>query len=316
MPVNLTGDDHYDIFVCSLGDGPHTAHTLAIDGLTGDVLWTKEFGTYAGFMGIMDYDEDGLDDMIMREHFDFFILLGPTGTEKKGPFICGYHTPIIQDLDGDNTTEVVWGAGWGSLTVDRKRTVPGFRDRPTYRYVSHIWTQLFGGGDSNEVYTKMPTIGDVDGDGVMEIGAGNLNGTLHCFGGSKGKLEWDYIIGANPSDIISCDIDGDGRDEFIFGTSDGRLISLGNQGVEWSMDFGDRVGTPIICDLDRDSKADILVPAMDGNVYALHIAESPYPLVILALAIGAIILLSRASIVPDRSKEHISSVPAHMITGD
>jgi len=50
--------------------------------------------------------------------------------------------------------------------------------------------------------------GDVDGDGVMEIGVGNLNGTLHCFGGSKGKLEWDYIIGANPSDIISCDIDG------------------------------------------------------------------------------------------------------------
>jgi len=299
LPVNLTGDSHWDLFVCSLGGGPHTAHTLAIDGLSGEVLWTKDFGTYAGFMGVMDYDEDGLDDMIVREHFDFYILIGPTGTEKKGPYICGYHTPIILDLDGDGTTEVVWGAGWGSLTVDRKRTIPGYRDRPAYQYMSQIWVQLFGGGDSNEVYAKMPAIGDVDGDGVVEVGAGNLNGTLHCFDGSRGRLEWDYIIGANPSDIISCDIDGDGMDEFIFGTGDGRLISIGEKGVEWSIDFGDRVGTPVICDLDRDSMADILVPVMDGNVYALHIAE---PLALLTLLCPVAVIASVRSGTPGRSR--------------
>ena len=92
--------------------------------------------------------------------------------------------------------------------------------------------------------------------------------------------------------MISCDIDGDGLDEFIFGTSDGRLISLGNPGVEWFIDFGDRVGNPIICDLDGDTKADILVPVADGNVYALHIPES-LPVLTVACLLAALAAAGR-----------------------
>jgi len=292
MAANITGDSHWDLFVCCLGTGGHTAYTLAIDGASGQVLWTKQYGTYAGFMGIMDYDENGLDDLVMREHFDFYIILGPTGEERKGASICGYHAPIVTDIGEDDTIEVVWGAGWGSLVVDRR--FEWIIANVTFTYMNQVWTKLFGGGDSDEIYGKMPAVADVDGDGVKEIGIGNRNGTFHCFDGSTGKLEWNFAIGSSSSDIHSCDIDGDGVAEFIFGTGDGRLICLGANGaVKWAMDFGDGVGEPIFCDLDGDMRADILVPVMDGNLYALHISEQAPGLVLLGLCTLALLRSSR-----------------------
>ncbi len=269
--ANVTGDSHWDFFVCTLGAGGHVASTLAIDGFTGEVLWQKEYGTYAGFMAVFDYDQDGLEDLLMREHFDLIVVMGPTGQERKPSSICGYHTPLLADLEGDGTTEIVWGGGWGSLPVDRKRSFT--IQNQTYYYISQIWVRLFGGGDSDEIYGKMPAVADVDGDGIKEVGIGNRNGTFHCFDGSRGTLEWNFQIGSGSSDAISCDIDSDGLDEFILGTLDGRLVCLGIGGLEWSYDFGYPVGDPVICDLDRDKMADILVPVMDGNLYALHISE-------------------------------------------
>ena len=274
MVANVTGDGHWDLFVTSLGSGPHTAHMFALDGLSGEVLWEKDWGPYAGVVGVGDYDQDGLEDAFVREHFDLYVVLSPSGEEKKGTSICGYHAPILTDIESDGMTDIVWGGGWGSLPVDK---VWYFENQfGTFRYLNKRWVQLFGGGDSDEVYTKMPAVGDVDGDGIKEVAAGNKNGTIHCFDGDKGGLQWDYFVGSNPSDIVSCDIDSDGLDEFIFGTGDGRLVVLGEGGnVEWAVDFGDPVGDVAICDLDRDTKADLLVPVMDGHVYFLHIPELP-----------------------------------------
>jgi hypothetical protein len=268
---NVTGDDHWDLFVSCLGSGSHTAITMAIDGATGEVLWEKDWGPYAGFFGVMDWDEDGLDDLVVREHFDFYIVIGPTGDERKGKDLCGYHAPIVTDVESDGTTEIVWGGGWGSLSVDRKRKLEN--KYGIFLYVSQIWVTLFGGGDSNELYGLMPAVADIDGDGIKEIGAGNINGTLHVFDGENGDLEASYHLGSAPSDVVSCDIDHDGLSELLFGTRDGRLISLGSEGFEWEYDFGSSVGDPVLCDLDCDGMADILVPVMDGNVYALHIGE-------------------------------------------
>jgi hypothetical protein len=124
----------------------------------------------------------------------------------------------------------------------------------------------------------------------MEIGAGNINGTFHIFDGATGNLEWNFQVGATPSDAVSCDIDSDGLGEFLFGTSDGRLISLGAEGVEWAMVFEEMTGVPIIADLDGDTKADILVPVMDGRLYALHIPESP---LVPLLGLGILIIWKR-----------------------
>ncbi len=271
MVANITADSHWDLFVCCLGTGSHTAYTLAIDGASGRVLWTKQYGTYAGFMSVMDYDGNGLDDLVMREHFDFYIILGPTGEERKGTSICGYHAPILTDIEDDGRVEIVWGGGWGSLAVDRK--YDWVIANVTFTYTAQVWVKLFGGGDSDEIYGKMPAVADVDGDGIKEVGIGNRNGTFHCFDGSSGRLEWNFAVGSSSSDVHSCDIDGDGLAEFLFGTGDGRLISLGRDGIEWEMYFGDTVGEPILCDLDGDMRSDILVPVMDGYVYALHIPE-------------------------------------------
>jgi len=300
VPANITGDSYTDIFVSCAGGGPHTATTMAIDGATGEMLWTKDFGPYAGFTGLMDYDEDGLDDLVVREHFDFYILIGPTGDEKKGGSICGYHTPMILDVNIDGAIEVVWGGGWGSLLVDSKKSYQ-FANGQRGFYMWHRWKRLFGGGDSNELYGKIPGLADIDGDGVVDLGVPDINGSLLCFDAASGRLKWKMDLAAIPSDVVSCDIDGDGLGEFILGTSDGRLLSVGRDGVEWTYRFEDAVGDPILFDIDRDGETDILAPVMDGRLYALHIDETGrrrffgLSMILLLLGVGH---GSRSKIVP------------------
>ncbi|HOE97845.1 MAG TPA: hypothetical protein PK847_14825, partial [Candidatus Sumerlaeota bacterium] len=79
-------------------------------------------------------------------------------------------------------------------------------------------------------------------------------------------------------DVITADVDGRGRDEFLFGTGDGRLIALGGEGdaprLLWSRQFSQEVGSPIMADLDQDGDGEILVTVKDGFLYVLDAADS------------------------------------------
>ena len=62
--------------------------------------------------------------------------------------------------------------------------------------------------------------------------------------------------------------------EFLFGTSDGRLIALnGNSQIDnrvvFERQFPASLGTPIIADLDGEGNIQILVGCADGNLYSL-----------------------------------------------
>jgi hypothetical protein len=103
------------------------------------------------------------------------------------------------------------------------------------------------------------------------LGFGRQDGTFACLNVSDGSVRWTMDIGGSATDVVACDMEGDGREEFIFGTSHGALYAVGDEGgkprVVWKMEVGTGlVGSPVLADLDGDGKTDVVIPAVDGRV--------------------------------------------------
>ena len=97
---------------------------------------------------------------------------------------------------------------------------------------------------------------------------------LACLDLESGEVRWTYDPGAAMSGVISADVDGDGRPEFIFGTGDGRLLAVRGgpdeaRRVVFSVQLPAALSTPILCDPTGAGRPHLLVGCADGNLYAL-----------------------------------------------
>ena len=82
---------------------------------------------------------------------------------------------------------------------------------------------------------------------------------------------WSLDLRSTTADIVSCDIDGDGKEEFIAGTTDGRLLAIGTDAsgkgvIRWGVNIGFALGSPVIADVDGDGCCEILVVSGDGSL--------------------------------------------------
>jgi hypothetical protein len=266
---DLDGDDALDLFVTyKLGQWVDV-ESVALAGKDGRPLWRAHCGN--GPAAICDLDGNGLDDVTLRDLFEHRTLNGRTGRDLY-PITqwAGYHTPAIVPLEGKGKPDsVVWTGGNYSLVVE---DLAG-RQR---------WWKPF-------IATGLEAIADVDGDGRMEIG-GVTAGQLYnwpefypvdgpdkeflCYDALTGEVKWTYPLGVTASAVVSADVDGDGKPEFVFGTRDGRLIAL-RGGAEssrrklWELTFPAALGMPVVCDADGDAQMEILVSCADGNLYCV-----------------------------------------------
>jgi len=80
-----------------------------------------------------------------------------------------------------------------------------------------------------------PALGDIDGDGKLEIVVGSNDDKLYALNGEDGSVLWSYTTGG---DIVSSpalgDIDGDGKLEIVVGSNDDKLYALNGEltGIE------------------------------------------------------------------------------------
>lgn len=163
---------------------------------------------------------------------------------------------------------------------------------------------------------RLQGVADVDGDGKMEIGiqfstgieGEQYAGFMHCYEGEgtewtdspedvaarngqyawdnyKSQVKWKYDMrpefgGQNviANSIVTGDIDGDGRAEFVVSTNTGYLVVFNGEDdpedgrVLWSVNSGGgtKLGMPVIADVDNDGYSEIIVSAGDG---AIHIID-------------------------------------------
>jgi hypothetical protein len=178
------------------------------------------------------------------------------GTEKD-PFTA-YGSPILVDVDGDGKREILVAGCFGGFGVLR------------YDFSLLWWKRT----PFTDMMLRLPGIADVYGNGTLCIGICRGTGVFACLEAATGKELWTIDLHSTTADIASCDIDGDGREEFIAGTTDGRLLALGIDAggagvIKWSMEFGYSLGNPVIADADGDGLPEVLVVSGEGTLVCI-----------------------------------------------
>ena len=171
-------------------------------------------------------------------------------------------SPIIADLDNNNTNDVFYGSDNGG--------VYGFM-------VEGLSMFGFPFSTDGDVRSS-PAVADLENDGSNEIMFGSNDGTLYVlnsFGVEVISYQQSGMINGSPAVI---DLDQDGDREIIFvsynGTnSDGEVYAIHHDGSEvdgFPVDLDERMmAGPAAGDLDGDGYPEIVVCTWGENIYSI-----------------------------------------------
>lgn len=232
-------NDRPDIVFASL-----SGEVVALHGDGSGELWTFSGINGQGGVAIADLDHNGLPEVVAWTSTNQVVAINADGTEKwRSPVINGmgmYPQPVIGDLDGDGTVEVVMDV---AVVNGADGSLRAMLPTPTVPW-------------------RAPVIADLDADGVAEILLGDRvyrpDGTIKwSVPNTRTTSSWDSVFAA------VADIDGDigGESFWVWGghmhvmDDDGTLIR--------TVDLPgppNRPGPPAIADFDGDGEVEIVVP--------------------------------------------------------
>lgn len=269
--VHFSGNAAPDLYLYA---GSPIVRSVAINGRTGGVIWEKGetpgkieryWAPTVNLASAIDFDTDGFEDLVFTNPDYFCIASATTGDALLGP---AFPPDVFrQTSQGLYTLPAI---------LARKDLIP---------LVALVGGHYFQGVMSikaEPLWHAIPAIGTARGaeegfvqllDGNWLMGFGRQNGKFACVNVHDGAVRWELPVEATCSDVVSCDIDGDGAQEFIFGTSHAELFAVrdenGSCKMVWKVALGSAAGAPIVADVTGDGLSDILVPTADGHVTLL-----------------------------------------------
>jgi hypothetical protein len=288
--ADLDGDGLPEILVSSLanavycwrGDGSGYIDTTGVFRATASNVWASP--------AVGDLDGDGSPEVVVGTWLSGgdaqVYVWNADGTDFTGssPFAEAsgmiWTSAAIGNLDGDAELEFILGTDAGIL----------------YAW-NHDGTGLLDGAgifarlrDSHQKFRSSPALGDLDGDGDLEIVIGSdwansLSDTVYAWhhdgtgampGGSRVVGTVDEAFEYAPSSAALADADGDGETDILICSEDGKV---------WAWDRGGSVlegwpvqtrlacyASPGVEDLDGDGDIEVFIAGYDSRV---HVWDSP-----------------------------------------
>jgi len=165
----------------------------------------------------------------------------------------------INDIKNDESTDKVYD--WPMFHHDINHT--GYTDgKGNISYPAKKWSYTTDG-----MVASSPALGDIDGDGEIEVVVGSDDNNVYAIDGITGNKEWVYLTGSNVhSSPALGDIDYDNIIEVVVGSNDGKVYALNgtNGQVDWTYTTGFLVfSSPALGDIDYDNIIEVVVGSVD-----------------------------------------------------
>ncbi len=188
--------------------------------------------------------------------------------------------PELHDLDGDGDLDLLMGTWNDDVVVFENAGSPS---APDFRPAGDApLVELTRGSHA------VPELGDLDGDGVLDLLVGESSGEVNWYRGIAGgdgptfELVTDAIgdlDAGRRSHPVLIDVDGDGDLDLVVGREEAGAALWRNDGTPTEprfVDAGDlpvplpRFSSPVFQDLDRDGDLDVVSGGMSGGLVFLR----------------------------------------------
>jgi outer membrane protein assembly factor BamB len=245
---------------------------IALDGEDRSLLWS--FSTQARVVTppLIDVDNDNKLELVIaykdiNQNGGLCVLNAEDGSILWLNDTIGYirDYPVVDDIDKDGFFEIICCTG-------ETDTLSAFNAEDG----SLLWSINPFNQSSDTIFDSSPAIGDINGDGEIEVVISTGKQKIFAFKGDDGSVLWSFSTNWwNPTPPVLGDINGDGLLEVVVGSGDSNLYAInGKDGsLLWSFSFGSgssNYKSPALGDLNSDGTLDIFVSDYSKTIYAIN----------------------------------------------